>query len=210
MGIYEHVIWIGGSPCSGKSSIAERLSKEFSLNYYKCDDFLDQYIQRGVQKKKRIMLKFNAMSMEEIWIGRSVHEQTADEIEFYEEAFEMVLEDLAQQNASDLIVVEGAACLPSNMLKYQIDLKKYVCIVPTYDFQIKHYAKREWVKSYLSECSSFDVAFNNWMQRDAQFAKEIFKTATDSQMTCLITHEEVSLEENYQMVKNILIKNGVL
>ena len=29
---------LGGSPCSGKSTIAERLAAEFDLHYYKVDD----------------------------------------------------------------------------------------------------------------------------------------------------------------------------
>ena len=34
----QDTFWLGGSPCCGKSSVAEILSREFELGYYKCDD----------------------------------------------------------------------------------------------------------------------------------------------------------------------------
>lgn len=210
IGTIDNIIWIGGSPCSGKSSITERLCLEFNLEYYKCDDYLDQYIKRGVQSQKLIMQKYNSMSMDQTWIERNIQEQTLDEIEFYEEAFEMILEDLGNLEFKGLLVVEGAACLPSNILKHKINFKNYICIVPTYEFQIEHYSKREWVRPYLSECSNDKLAFDNWMQRDAMFAKIILDTAIDLEMNYLVASKENTLEENYLKVKNILIGNGIL
>lgn len=39
------VYFIGGSPCSGKSIVAEALSSRFGLKYFKVDDHLDHYLQ---------------------------------------------------------------------------------------------------------------------------------------------------------------------
>ena len=35
---------IGGSPCSGKSTIAEMIAEKYDFNYFKVDDYLEQYI----------------------------------------------------------------------------------------------------------------------------------------------------------------------
>lgn len=35
---FSHVYWIGGSPCAGKSTIADTLSASFGLTVYRCDD----------------------------------------------------------------------------------------------------------------------------------------------------------------------------
>lgn len=35
----KRVLFIGGSLCSGKSTVAERISKEYSSYYFKVDDF---------------------------------------------------------------------------------------------------------------------------------------------------------------------------
>jgi len=36
--------YIGGSPCSGKSTIAEIAAEKYGLFYFKVDDFLEKYI----------------------------------------------------------------------------------------------------------------------------------------------------------------------
>ena len=42
-----NIYYIGGSPCSGKSTVAELLAAKYNLYYFKVDDFLDNYTQMG-------------------------------------------------------------------------------------------------------------------------------------------------------------------
>jgi adenylate kinase family enzyme len=41
---------LGGSPSSGKSTIAERLSQTFDLAYYKVDDHIMRHLQKANPK----------------------------------------------------------------------------------------------------------------------------------------------------------------
>lgn len=41
---YSHVYWIGGSPCSGKSTIAEMITKDYGYTYYQCDLFNEKHV----------------------------------------------------------------------------------------------------------------------------------------------------------------------
>lgn len=36
---------IGGSPCSGKSTIAEMIAEKYDFIYFKVDDYLEQYMK---------------------------------------------------------------------------------------------------------------------------------------------------------------------
>lgn len=45
-----NIYYIGGSPCAGKSSVAEILSRRYGLYYFKVDDFLDRYMQAGARR----------------------------------------------------------------------------------------------------------------------------------------------------------------
>lgn len=107
--INKRILFIGGSPCSGKSTVAERIAKEYSAYYFKVD--------------------------------------------------------------ADFIITEGAAYTPSVMKKYMPE--DYISIVPTADFQISHYKEREWVPYVLEGCSDKQQAFDNWMERDILFAKQV-------------------------------------
>ena len=43
----QDIYWIGGSPCSGKSTIAEIIAKKNDLAYFKCDDFMYKHIEKS-------------------------------------------------------------------------------------------------------------------------------------------------------------------
>ena len=57
------------------------------------DDFLEKYIKAGASKGHKICKKQNSMSAEEIWI-REPSLQCEEELIFYKEIFEFILEDL--------------------------------------------------------------------------------------------------------------------
>jgi len=61
-----NIYYIGGSPCAGKSSVAEILSQKYGLYYFKADDFLDRYIQAGAQSGYPICKKTVGMNVEQI------------------------------------------------------------------------------------------------------------------------------------------------
>ena len=41
---WTHICWLGGSPCSGKSTISTRLGKAYDIHVYHVDDALYQQI----------------------------------------------------------------------------------------------------------------------------------------------------------------------
>ena len=169
--MYER-IFIGGSPCSGKSTIAEILSRKYGLHYFKVDDHLDKYTRMGAEAGYPICRKQIEMSTEQIWM-RTPQVQCEEELQFYEEIFPFILQDLKKLNSGCAVITEGAAYLPNLMKRIGIPHNKYIAMVPTEAFQIYHYSKREWVPYVLAECSDPEKAFQNWMERDILFAKEV-------------------------------------
>lgn len=51
------VYFIGGSPCSGKSTVAQALSARYDLTYFKVDDHLDRYLKMGAADGKPFCAK---------------------------------------------------------------------------------------------------------------------------------------------------------
>ncbi len=56
-----NIYYIGGSPCSGKSTVAEILSEKYDLYYFKVDDFLDKYAKQGTQNGSPIAVKWQVL-----------------------------------------------------------------------------------------------------------------------------------------------------
>lgn len=186
--------YIGGSPCSGKSTIAEILSKKYDLYYFKVDEHLDKYTKMGAFKKKEICLRVDAMTSDQIWL-RDPLVQCEEELLIYEEMFEFILEDLKQIDCKNGIITEGAAYLPKLAKHLGIPSERYISITPTKEFQIFHYSKREWVPYILAECSNKERAFENWMNRDVFFAKAVQRQCKELGYVSLVNNGELVVEE---------------
>lgn len=184
---------IGGSPCSGKSTVAEILAEKYNLFYYKVDDFLDDFIESAAKKGYAICEKISRMSPDEIWM-RNPMEQCEEELMIYNEIFDFVLDGINQLEYVG-IITEGAAYLPELMNRYQISKQRYMAITPSADFQISHYKKREWVPYVLEGCHDKEVAFANWMNRDILFAKEVQAQCDDYGYLSFLNDGSISIED---------------
>lgn len=199
------IYFIGGSPCSGKSTITEVLSEKFDLHYFKVDDYLDKYTKMGAEKGKEICSKTVVMSPEQIWMRDPVV-QCEEELLFYEEIFEFILEDLKQMHCKNGIITEGAAYLPKLIKKLNIPTERYISITPSKEFQFYHYSKREWVSFVLAECSDKEQAFLNWMNRDVLFAKAAQKQCKELGYVSYVNNGKLPVEE---LINNVILHFGL-
>ena len=185
--------YIGGSPCSGKSTIAEILSEKYSLYYFKVDDFLDKYIKIGAERGYTICKKQDSLSAEQIWM-REPMIQCKEELLVYKEIFGFIMDDLKQIGCKG-IVTEGAAYLPELMKQINVPYDRYLSIVPTKEFQVTHYRQREWVPYILEGCSDKEKAFCNWMDRDHLFAKEVQRQCERENYFSIVNDGNIEIEE---------------
>lgn len=188
------VYFIGGSPCSGKSTIAAALAEQYGLHYFKVDDHLDRYMKLGAEDGKASCLRVAAMLPEQIWM-REPQVQCEEELAIYEEIFEYVLADLEKIDCLNGIITEGAAFLPCLAKRLGLPPERYIAITPTKEFQVFHYSQREWVPYVLAECSDQAKAFANWMDRDALFAKAVQQQCAALGYASLINGGEESVEK---------------
>lgn len=189
---------IGGSPCSGKSTVAEQLAKAHDLFYFKVDDFLDGYTARGVAENFPVCKALSGMSPEQIWM-RDPQTQCKEELAFYHEIFPFVLEDLKKLQHK-AVITEGAAFLPSLLQGVQLPSVRYCAITPTPTFQVSHYKQREWVPFVLEGCSDKEAAFANWMQRDILFATEVERQCAEMGLLSIVNDGGVPVEAMVQTV----------
>lgn len=186
--------YIGGSPCAGKSTIAEILSQKYHLYYFKVDDSLDSYTKLGALKGYPICKKTIEMSAEQIWMREPVL-QCREEFEFYEEVFEYVLADLKQINCENDVITEGVAYVPKLIKQLGLPCNRYISITPTEEFQISHFKRREFVPYVLEGCSDMERAFCNWMDRDILFAQEVQRQCYEERYDSIINDGSIEIDE---------------
>ena len=192
------IFYIGGSPCSGKSTVAEALAARYGLAYFKVDDHLDTFTARGAAAGLPICRRILCMSGDETWM-RPPHLQCREELDYYAEIAPFVTEEL-RQLPNQRILAEGAAFLPLLMQAQGIPPTRYIAIIPSLDFQISRYQQRPWVPHVLRDCTDPEAAFANWMERDALFAEDIRQQCMQAGYSCLLTDGSVSPEERLAQV----------
>ena len=195
----KRVLFIGGSPCSGKSTVAERISSEYGAYYFKVDDFLDELIGIAAEKGYPACKKSVTMTPDEVWMREPLI-QCEDEFLIYNEISELVFEYLERVDA-DFIVTEGAAYTPGIMEKY--GKKEYITIIPTPDFQVSHYKERPWVPFVLEGCSDKQQAFDNWMKRDILFAEQVKVESEKNAVPCIVNDGLKTQDEMFSIVKEL-------
>ncbi len=194
------VFWIGGSPCSGKSTIAERITEKYSFTYYNCDAAYSSHVSRCRPELQPVMTKVKQLSMDELF-SRPVDQQVIETIQFYQEEFEFIVEDIKSISFSQPILVEGAALLPERVAPFLHTHNRGIWIIPAPRFQVEQYSKRNWIQPILGKCRNPTQSFENWMDRDIAFAQWIHQEAADLGFKVMVTDGGMTIEENAALVE---------
>jgi hypothetical protein len=191
----ENIFWLGGSPCAGKSSISETLARDFSLDVYHVDDAFESHAARLDPARHPALAKWEASSWDERWM-QPIASLLRDATACYHEHFTLILEEILSMPARKRLLVEGTALIPGQVARLLPSSNRAIWLVPTASFQTEMYARREWVWDVLARCSNPAMAFQNWMERDAQFADWIRAETGDLNLALLEVDGERTIEEN--------------
>ncbi len=185
------VYWLGGSPCSGKSSIATALVEQFGLHYYKCDDHFDHHLKIGESRGLPTSSILRVSNHEYVFM-RSHEENVRLAFDIFQEEFDLVLEDIA--SLPKPLLVEGCTLLPNCLAHLDISPGQAYYLVPTEQFFRTQYAKRLWAKDRLKETSNPALAYENWMKRDITFAQNVAATAQSHGFLCQWIDGQASIQ----------------
>lgn len=190
-----HVRWIGGSPCSGKSSITAILADKMGWASYECDRHYDGHVKRSEPDRQPAMNRLKQLSWDALW-SQPVDHLIAEEILAYREQFAMIVEDLLALPSDTPILAEGAALLPACVLPLLTDVRQAIWLVPRPAFQLQHYAAREWIQGILDQCRKPEEAFATWMARDIGFAETVAADAERLGIKVIWVDDNSSLHDN--------------
>jgi hypothetical protein len=205
--LFAQAYLLGGSPCSGKSSVAESLSAEYGLIYYKVDDREGEHFQRCQPGRQPVMYRYSKMTWNEIW-SQPVAQLLADELTYYRERFSLILDDLSQFDPNAPVLLEGTAFLPELINQYPVNRQRVVFMVPTSEFQTQHYRQRPWITQILNECSNPAQAFENWMKRDELFGLEVVRQAEACGYSVIHVDGLVDLKAQVQATRSLFRLNA--
>ncbi len=164
-----NVFYIGGSPCSFKTAIADRLSEEFDIKAYNSDNHIERYLEVGAKKRNKTLRKMRKVSVLDQWFDE-LGLQVNNEIELYKFAGKIIKGDIKRFYRNKNVVVEGCPLIPEFINKNAIEENRYIVFVAAKSFQRSVFEKREYIDRYLNLTKDKELAFENWLSRDEMIA----------------------------------------
>ena len=189
------VLWLGGAPCAGKSSVARLLGERFALDVVRVDDTIDALLAELDPERHPALSGWMALSWDERW-GRSPDVLLDEVVACYREHLGFVREQvLSRVGRGRPVLVEGSVVLPADVAPTLASPADALWLVPTRAFQAHHYAQRPWIGGVLKECGDPAAAFERWMERDARFAAWLEDEVRELGLACIAVDGSRSMEE---------------
>jgi len=196
----DHILWMGGSPCSGKTSIADLLTDQYGLVVYHVDEIFDDHRGQITREKQPNLFKWTHNPWNDLWM-QSKERLLEEAIGCYGEQFEMILRGLGERSSRERTLVEGNSMLPDRVAGILSEREQGIWIVPTERFQrVRFRARGDWVEGVLAECEDPERAYRNWMDRDAAFGRWVREQARELDLEVLEVSGQRTIESNAEIV----------
>ncbi|MFJ8822009.1 AAA family ATPase [Streptomyces sp. NPDC102467] len=132
------VVWLGGPPGVGKSTVAERLARRHGLRRYHADTRTWAHRDRALAAGWRAALRFETLSPKERWAA-PVPDLLA--MSLHHERGRMVADDVRALPAAPLTVAEGTVITPESVRA--LPGRAALWLLPTPELLEKRLAERE-------------------------------------------------------------------
>jgi 2-phosphoglycerate kinase len=184
--------------------MAQVLADEYELHTYHCDEAFAEHRQQVTASRQPMLHKWTHTAWDELWMQpREI--LVAEAIACYQEHFQLVVKDLLARPQSERVLAEGTCLLPGSVGKVLSSKDRAIWVIPTERFQKAHYRGRgAWVEGILSECTRPEVAFQNWMDRDAKFARWVAQRANELGLRIVQVDGRQTIAENVRLIAALL------
>jgi hypothetical protein len=190
-----HVLWLGGSTCAGKTTVARRLAAEHGLRLYACDDAFEDHRRRARPERHPGFCDIMDLSGPEL-CELPVDRQVEALLAFYRDQMEMIVEDLLDLPADRPVLAEGSGLLPDLVAPLLTDPGKALWMIATPEFRRRRYPERgSWVRETLDNAADADRVFECWMMRDDILAQQRAERAAALGLAVLTVDGGLSIAE---------------
>ncbi len=204
------VYYIGGSPCSYKTTVANKLAEQYNIKIYNADNHIERYLDIGARKRNKVLKKMRRVSVFEQWF-LDLELQLKNEIELYNFSGKIIKADLKRFYKGKDVIVEGSPIIPKFIYKRGIDTDKYVILVSSKSFQRAIFEQRDYIDRYLNLTKDKSLAFENWLTRDEMISNYYREEGEKHGHKCIEINKDTKLEDVCNEVKEHFgLKGGSL
>ena len=205
----QHVYWIAGGSCAGKTTVSGILAKRYGFTLYESDRYLfGDHKERATPKKYPLTFRMNTRTQKEgsaAWFWEGSPEEIMQRfIDWGQEDFEMVIEDLYNLPGNKYILVDTFAGVTE--LVYKITSpQKAIFMVAEEEFQrdvLSKRHKRYWFNESLKASSDPKRALKNSIDFNLGLTKYVVTNVRKLGGKLIITNKNSSIEKNIEIIKD--------
>jgi hypothetical protein len=187
-----HVLWIGGAPACGKTTIARWLAHRFDLQAYNADAHTWEHHDRSLAAGDSGAARWEALTPDERWLGMSPVQMAELSLELNAERFAKMVEDVRTLPTQPMVVMEGAPLLPWLVEEHLAVPSSAVWLVPTPEFQRTRLLERN--VAAWAETSDPSRAVENRIERERLVSEAIERAARERGYTVLPVDDSRDLD----------------
>ncbi|MGH2471632.1 MAG: hypothetical protein ACRDG6_04420 [Candidatus Limnocylindria bacterium] len=134
-----HVLWIGGAPNAGKTTLARLLAGKYDLKIYNADW---HHVREHRGHQGGVPTRWNEQSMDERWVEPSPGEMADRDVANWTARFRLVVEDIRALPDVRPIVAEGPSLFPWCVRPLLRSAQQAIFLLPTPEYRVRVLARR--------------------------------------------------------------------
>jgi hypothetical protein len=123
-----HVLWLGGAPRVGKSTLARLLAGKYDLKIYNLDW---HHTREHLERAGPAMRWWQERTPDERWLAPSRAEVLDRSIAAWEEGFALIVDDLLRIPAARPVIADGPGAFPWLVAPLLSDARQALFLMPT-------------------------------------------------------------------------------
>lgn len=195
-----HVLWLGGAPDAGKTSVAKELVRRHGLQLYHLDSAEPSHIARTTPERQPTFAAFLAMTMDQRWVTRSPEEMAEQVVASSAERWPLHLEDVLALPEEPPVLAEGPWLLPELVAPLLSNPRQAIWLEPSEAFK-RASAERRDKPGFRRETSDPERATRNWFERDLLIAAHVRRGVEERGLALLAVDGSRPLDEMVALVE---------
>lgn len=200
---FSHVLWIGGPPDCGKTTVADILAEKYRLQSYHLDQHEMEHIHRSdpnlhpetFKLGKKLEELDELAQLEWLWVNRTPIEMAESAMASWSDRFPLVLEDLLTMPKNGPIIAEGPGFFPEIILPLISNPHQAIWMLPSEAFKRSSHIRRGKGERRAQVLGDPEIAQRNHIERDLLIAERYRRSTCELELPLIVVDGSQSVNE---------------